>query len=75
LEGPGVDEQILGVLAKAAARGIGAGVMGGSVEDCVRRRDQGFRMVALGSEAALLIRSVNDALLALRGRTEKHLWF
>ena len=74
-EGPGVADQILGVLAKAAARGIGAGVMGGSVEDCVRRRDQGFRMVGLGSDAALLIRSVNDALLALRGRTEKHLWF
>ena len=74
-EGPGVAEQILSVLAKAAARGIGAGVMGTSVEDAVKRRDQGFRLVGLGSDAALLIRSVNAALLALRGRTEKHLSF
>jgi len=74
-EGPGVAAQILDVRARAAARGIGAGVMTTSVEDAVQRRDQGFRMVGLGSDAALLIRSVNAALLALRGRTEKHLWF
>ena len=74
-EGPGVAEQILDVRARAAARGIGAGVMATSVDDAVRRRDQGFRLVGLGSDAALLIRSVNAALLALRGRTEKRLWF
>ena len=74
-EGPGVAEQILGVLAKAAARGVGAGVMGASLEDSVQRRDQGFRLIGLGSDAGLLIRSVNAAMLALRGRTEKHLWF
>lgn len=28
-----------------------------------------------GSDTALFIRSVNDALLALRGQTEKRLWF
>jgi|SRR5579859_5398047 len=74
-EGPGVAEQILSVRAQAAARGIGAGIMCTSVEDGLRRRDQGFRMIGLGSDAALLIRSVNEALLALRGQTEKHLTF
>ncbi len=74
-EGPGVAEQILNVLARAAARGIGAGVMATSLEDSLQRRDQGFRLIGLGSDAGLLIRSLNAALLALRGRTEKHLWF
>src|SRR5438874_10115171 len=57
-EGPGVAEQILSVRQKAAARGISAGVMCTSLEDGVRRRDQGFRLIGLGSEAALLIRSI-----------------
>ena len=74
-EGPGVAEQILGVRAKAAALGIGAGIMSTSLEDSLRRRDQGFRLIGLGSDTGLLIRSINAALLALRGRTEKHLWF
>jgi 2-keto-3-deoxy-L-rhamnonate aldolase RhmA len=74
-EGPGVAEQILSVREKAAARGIGAGVMCTSIEDGLRRRDQGFHMIGLGSEAGLLIRSVNAAMLALRGKTEKHLTF
>jgi len=74
-EGPGVAEKILSVRQKAAARGIGAGVMSTSLEDGLHRRDQGFQMIALGSDAGLLIRSVNAALLALRGQTEKHLWF
>ena len=38
-EGPGVAEQILSVRAKAAARGIGAGVMCTSIEDGARRRE------------------------------------
>ena len=74
-EGPGVAEQILSVRAKAAARGIGAGVMTTDVEDGLRRRDQGFSLIGLGSDAALLIRSVNASMLALRGHTVKNLSF
>lgn len=74
-EGSGVAEQILSVRRKAAARGIGAGIMATSLEDSVQRRDQGFSLVGLGSDTGLLIRSANAALLALRGRADKHLWF
>ncbi|MEP7356016.1 MAG: aldolase/citrate lyase family protein [Anaerolineales bacterium] len=73
-EGGPVAQQILSVREKAAARGIGAGVMTTDLADGARRRDQGFAMIGLGSDAALLIRSVNAALLELRGHTVKHLW-
>jgi 2-keto-3-deoxy-L-rhamnonate aldolase RhmA len=74
-EGGEVAQQILSVREKAAARGIGAGVMSTDLEDSVRRRDQGFALIGLGSDAGLLIRTVNAALLELRGHTVKHLWF
>jgi 2-keto-3-deoxy-L-rhamnonate aldolase RhmA len=61
-EGPGVAERILEVRAKAEARGIAAGVMARSVEDSLRRRDQGFRMVGLGTEMGLLIRALRENL-------------
>ena len=74
-EGGEVAQQILNVREKAAERGIGAGVMATDLADSVRRRDQGFAMIGLGSDAGLLIRSMNAALLELRGHTVKHLWF
>lgn len=49
--------------------------MSTSLEDGVRRRDQGFRLIALGSDGGLLIRSINAALQALRGHTLKNLSF
>ncbi len=64
-EGPGVAERILDVRARAEAKGIAAGVMSRSVEDSVRRRDQGFRMVGLGADMALLIRAIRENLGAL----------
>jgi 2-keto-3-deoxy-L-rhamnonate aldolase RhmA len=74
-EGPGVAEQILSVRAKAEARGIGAGLLSTSIEDGLRRRDQGFKLVGLGADTAMLIRSITGALEAFRGRSEKHLMF
>lgn len=74
-EGPGVAETILNIRAKAAQLGIGAGVMATSIADGVSRRDQGFRLIALGADTALLIRSINQALEQLRGHTVTHLWF
>lgn len=74
-EGPGVAEQILSIVAKASAKGIVSGVMCTSVDDGVQRREQGFCMVGLGTDAALLIRSINEAMEKFVGGTKKHLWF
>ncbi len=59
-EGPGVAERILEVRAKAEAESIAAGLIGPSVEDSVRRRDQGFSMVGLGADMSLLIRAMRE---------------
>jgi 2-keto-3-deoxy-L-rhamnonate aldolase RhmA len=74
-EGPGMAELILEVRAKAEAKGIAAGVMTLSHADTILRRDQGFRMIALGTDMALLIRAIRENLEAV-GRTPKlNLWF
>jgi 2-keto-3-deoxy-L-rhamnonate aldolase RhmA len=74
-EGPGVAERILEVRAKAAARGIAAGVNARGVEDSLCRRDQGFGMVGLGSDVGLLLREATGQLRALRGEATAQRWF
>jgi 2-keto-3-deoxy-L-rhamnonate aldolase RhmA len=61
-EGPGIAERILAIREAAAARGIAAGVLSRGPEDLLRRRDQGFRMIGLGADTGLLIRSLREAL-------------
>lgn len=74
-EGPGVAEQILAVRAKAADRRISAGIVSVGVEDGAHRRDQGFSMIGLGSDAGLMIRAVREAQKVLGLETRPHLWF
>ena len=64
-EGPGAADQILAM--KDVIRGAGkhCGIVATSEEDLVRRRDQGFRMIALGLDGGLLIRSLRSALKAV----------
>jgi 2-keto-3-deoxy-L-rhamnonate aldolase RhmA len=69
-EGPGVADRILDVRAKAAAKGISAGIMSRSVEDACKRRDQGFQMVGLGADMPLLIRALREALTAVDASRE-----
>ncbi len=64
-EGPGVAKHILDVRAKAEARGVAAGLLARTVEDSILRRDQGFSMVGLGSDMAMLIRGIRENLEAL----------
>ncbi|MCW3095562.1 MAG: 2-dehydro-3-deoxyglucarate aldolase [Chthonomonadaceae bacterium] len=64
-EGPGIAERILDVRARAEAKGIAAGILARSVEDSVQRRDQGFRLVALGADMSLLIRALRANMAAL----------
>ncbi len=67
-EGPGVGERILSIKNAAAVRGIASGIVGTSTEDAAARRDQGFGLIALGSDVGLLIRQVRGALKGLRGQ-------
>jgi 2-keto-3-deoxy-L-rhamnonate aldolase RhmA len=64
-EGPGVAERILDIRAKADAKGISSGVIARTTEEAVKRRDQGFRMVALGTDMRLLIRAIQEVQRAV----------
>ncbi|MCL4860474.1 MAG: hypothetical protein KJZ93_13750 [Caldilineaceae bacterium] len=61
----GVAQTISEIKAKAAATGIASGIMARGVADAVRRRDEGFGMVALGSDMTLLVRSLQENLAQL----------
>ena len=64
-EGPGVADRLLAIKDQAAARGLACGVMATSVADAQMRHRQGFRMIGLGSDTGLLIRSAVEALRAI----------
>jgi 2-keto-3-deoxy-L-rhamnonate aldolase RhmA len=64
-EGPGVAEQILQLKDAITAAGKHCGLLTTSVEDLLRRRDQGFRMPGLGSDTGLLLRSLRETLKAV----------
>jgi len=74
-EGPGLAQQILDMKDKAKARGIASGIMAQDLENSQLRRDQGFDMVALGTDATLLVRAVRENLRALGRDIEPKLWF
>jgi len=61
-EGPGVAEAILAAKDQIRARGKHCGVMAISNKDLSERVEQGFRMLGLGADCGLLIRSVKEAL-------------
>ncbi len=63
-EGPGVAEQILGLKDVIIAAGKHCGLLTTSNENIVERRDQGFRMLGVGSDSGLLLRSLHQALQA-----------
>lgn len=67
-EGPGVAERLLALKDAVRARGLGCGVMAVDVSNAVMRRDQGFRMIGLGSDTGLLIRASLEAMKAVDGR-------
>jgi 2-keto-3-deoxy-L-rhamnonate aldolase RhmA len=74
-EGPGIAERILDVRAKAGAKGIASGIMSRSPQDTILRRDQGFGMIALGTEMGLMIGAIKDHLDAAGRQTTLNLWF
>ena len=61
-EGPGVAAQILAAKEAIRAAGKNCGVVATSNENLDERRSQGFRMLALGLDGGLLLRSIRGAL-------------
>jgi 2-keto-3-deoxy-L-rhamnonate aldolase RhmA len=61
-EGPGVAEMILNTKELLARAGKHCGLLAKDLADLGRRREQGFQMIGLGTDAGLLIRSVRQCL-------------
>ena len=64
-EGPGVAEQIVSMKDQLIRAGKHCGIVSTSLDNLVERREQGFRMIALGIDTGLLIRSLRGALTAV----------
>ena len=65
-EGPGVADRLLAIQRKIRARGIPSGIMGRDVANAQMRKQQGFQLIGVGSDAGLLIRASREAINALR---------
>ncbi len=61
-EGPGVADEILRMKETLRRAGKHCGVMATNDSDVQRRLDQGFRVIGLGMDAGLLIRSLRSSL-------------
>ena len=61
-EGPGVAEQILSLKDTIKAAGKHCGVVSTSNQNMTDRLDQGFQMLALGTDSGLLLRSLHQSL-------------
>jgi 2-keto-3-deoxy-L-rhamnonate aldolase RhmA len=69
-EGPGVARQILELKDTIRQAGKHCGVVATSSANLVERFEQGFRMLALGLDGGLLLRSLHESLAAV-GRDRK----
>jgi 2-keto-3-deoxy-L-rhamnonate aldolase RhmA len=61
-EGPGVAEQLVAIKDTICRHGKHCGIMTTSLDNLTLRQEQGFRMLALGMDAGLLLRSLHAAL-------------
>jgi len=64
-EAPGVAERLLAIQRKIRARGVPCGIMGRDIPNMQMRKEQGFQLVGVGSDAGLLIRASREAMKAL----------
>jgi 2-keto-3-deoxy-L-rhamnonate aldolase RhmA len=69
-EGPGVAAELVALKDKLRAGGKHCGIIGVSPENLVERRAQGFRVLGIGADAGLLLRSLH-ALLGAVGRDRR----
>lgn len=61
-EGPGIAEELLAIKDMLRAHGKHCGIIATSNENLTERRHQGFRMLGVGSDSGLLLRSLHAAL-------------
>jgi len=61
-EGPGVAAELQATKDTLRAQGKQCGIMATSHENLIARRQQGFRMLGVGSDSGLLLRSLHAAL-------------
>lgn len=61
-QGPGVAAELLALKDTIRAHGKNCGVMAASNENLIERRQQGFRMLAVGSDCGLFLRGLRGAL-------------
>ncbi len=69
-QGPGVAEQLLQIKNAIAAAGKFCGVIATGVANLIELREQGFRLIGLGSDCGFLIRGLHT-MLATAGRDRK----
>ena len=65
-EGPGVAAKLLDIKDRARARGKPCGILTRDMNDLVRRRDQGFQLLALSTDTGLLINGLQHRLDVLQ---------
>ncbi len=70
-EGPGIAEEIVRIKSLADDRGIFSGIIGTSPDDMEGRRQQGFGMVALGSDVGLMMRQIRQLLEPFRALPDR----
>ncbi len=63
-EGPGVAQELLAIKDVIRAAGKHCGVVATSLENMAQRAAQGFRLIGMGMDAGLLLRSLHAALAA-----------
>jgi 2-keto-3-deoxy-L-rhamnonate aldolase RhmA/quercetin dioxygenase-like cupin family protein len=69
-EGPGVAQELLAIKDAIRTAGRHCGIVAASNDNLIERGEQGFRMLALGIDGGLLLRSLHGALAATgRDRT------
>lgn len=61
-EGPGIAETIINIKNKITATGKHCGVMARSKDDLLNRQQQGFRMLSVGADAGLLLKTIKSIL-------------
>ena len=69
-QGPGIGEQLLQINSTIAAAGKCCGVIATSEANLIERRDQGFRMIGLGSDCGFLIRGLHTMLATAGSRSK-----
>lgn len=69
---PDVEEQLVEINRRIRAKGKYCGIIATDNDDLIRRYDQGFRIIALGTDTAFLIRGLKSALAAVGKQPKLH---